>query len=260
MAAMPSSEREARLAQLQSVLHERARVVACDANGLVALEKAPGLLSHPNGGAIDRRAVLAAPYDPLRREYAISSQLPPPVLLNRLDQATGGLLLLALDGAVARAVRSAFGNFAVEKTYFAITRWARSFDRERWRDAIREVRGEGVVRVGPGGHLRALTEVFFRTSRQIGPMTLALLELHPITGRTHQLRFQCARRGMPIVGDEIYGDFPSNRISAKFFGGRQLQLHAAKLSLTYQLGVQSHFFSAESAQTGPFLGKFLGQG
>ena len=42
-----------------------------------------------------------------------------------------------------------------------------------------------------------------------GPM--ALLELKPKTGRTHQLRIQCAQRGMAILGDQTYGDFQRNR-------------------------------------------------
>jgi len=34
------------------------------------------------------------------------------------------------------------------------------------------------------------------------------LELHPITGRTHQLRIHCAEVGSGIVGDSLYGDNP----------------------------------------------------
>jgi len=40
---------------------------------------------------------------------------------------------------------------------------------------------------------------------------MALLELRPTTGRTHQLRIQCANRGVPIVGDRTYGEFKKNR-------------------------------------------------
>ena len=54
----------------------------------------------------------------------------------------------------------------------------------------------------------------------------ALLELQPKTGRTHQLRIQCANRGFPIVGDQTYGDFQKNR----FLRGSLLCLHAEAIS------------------------------
>jgi 23S rRNA pseudouridine1911/1915/1917 synthase len=51
------------------------------------------------------------------------------------------------------------------------------------------------------------------------------LEVHPITGRTHQIRLHLAFLGCPVVGDRIYGRrHPSLKVS------RQL-LHAARLKL-----------------------------
>jgi 23S rRNA pseudouridine1911/1915/1917 synthase len=53
----------------------------------------------------------------------------------------------------------------------------------------------------------------------------ALLEFHPLTGRTHQIRLHCAFLGCPIVGDEIYGrKKPSIAIDRHF-------LHAQKLKI-----------------------------
>ena len=52
-----------------------------------------------------------------------------------------------------------------------------------------------------------------------------LLEFHPLTGRTHQIRLHCAFLGSPIVGDEIYGrKNPSIKIGRQF-------LHAIKLKV-----------------------------
>jgi tRNA pseudouridine32 synthase/23S rRNA pseudouridine746 synthase len=53
---------------------------------------------------------------------------------------------------------------------------------------------------------------------------LALLELKPVTGRTHQLRVHCQASGFPIVGDPIYGSAPRA-------GGPGLHLHARALTL-----------------------------
>jgi 23S rRNA pseudouridine1911/1915/1917 synthase len=52
-----------------------------------------------------------------------------------------------------------------------------------------------------------------------------LLEFHPLTGRTHQIRLHCAFLGCPIVGDEVYGrKKPSIEISRHF-------LHAYRLKI-----------------------------
>jgi tRNA pseudouridine32 synthase/23S rRNA pseudouridine746 synthase len=53
---------------------------------------------------------------------------------------------------------------------------------------------------------------------------LTLLELRPITGRTHQLRVHCAASGFPILGDPIYGTAPR-------FGGPGLHLHARSVTV-----------------------------
>jgi len=57
-----------------------------------------------------------------------------------------------------------------------------------------------------------------------GEKRLTLLELRPITGRTHQLRVHCAASGFPILGDPIYGTAPR-------FGGPGLHLHARSITL-----------------------------
>src|SRR5689334_19923161 len=57
-----------------------------------------------------------------------------------------------------------------------------------------------------------------------GAERLTLLELRPITGRTHQLRVHCAAMNFPILGDPIYG-------TALRFAGPGLHLHARSVSV-----------------------------
>ncbi len=72
--------------------------------------------------------------------------------------------------------------------------------------------------VAPPPHPGALTRSD-PPPRGEGDKPLALLELRPVTGRTHQLRVHCAASGFPILGDPIYGTAPR-------FGGPGLHLHA----------------------------------
>ncbi|QFU15016.1 RluA family pseudouridine synthase [Microvirga thermotolerans] len=57
-----------------------------------------------------------------------------------------------------------------------------------------------------------------------GSRRLTLLELRPVTGRTHQLRVHCAAMNFPILGDPIYGTAPR-------FGGPGLHLHARSVTV-----------------------------
>lgn len=75
---------------------------------------------------------------------------------------------------------------------------------------------------------------------------LSLLRLEPHTGRSHQLRVQCARRRLPIVGDQTYGDFARNREFARRTGLKRLFLHSLATSFTYDWQGRACSFAAEA--------------
>jgi 23S rRNA-/tRNA-specific pseudouridylate synthase len=79
-----------------------------------------------------------------------------------------------------------------------------------------------------------------------GPVRVSLIRLEPQTGRSHQLRVQCAKRGLPIVGDQTYGNFGANRAFVKGGGLKRMFLHSQAISLEYQFGGRALAFSAEA--------------
>ncbi|MDR2576490.1 MAG: hypothetical protein LBC42_00325, partial [Puniceicoccales bacterium] len=242
------------IAVLRKFLHANAVVVHCDANGLVAIEKPAAVISHPNGEVADDRALIRAPYDAKLRCYKLfdGKEMSLCYLLNRLDGATGGLLLLALQQSVAKAVRAAFFERTVRKIYHAFVRFDRNFSKERWADPLRKEKVEKFVRTKISGKELALTDVVFCEDRRVNDFHIALLQLCPITGKTHQLRVQCARRRMPIVGDRTYGDFAWNRAFIAATGCRDLQLHSSALQFSYKLSDKFYHFSAVSPDTDTF--------
>jgi 23S rRNA pseudouridine955/2504/2580 synthase len=73
---------------------------------------------------------------------------------------------------------------------------------------------------------------------------LAIIRLQPQTGRTHQLRVQCALRGISIVGDKNYGDFTFNRKIARATKVDRLCLHAGEIEFKLVVdGVTINFFA-----------------
>jgi 23S rRNA-/tRNA-specific pseudouridylate synthase len=80
--------------------------------------------------------------------------------------------------------------------------------------------------------------------KNAGDPRLALIQLEPRTGRSHQLRVQCARRNLPIVGDQTYGDFSRNRTFAKSTGSKRLFLHSMTTGFDYEYRGTRQTFSA----------------
>lgn len=232
------------------------RLVAEDAVGLLAFHKPTGILSHPNEAKDIGRSLLAGRYD-LRQEcYEMGEKgKPRPVwLLNRLDSGTSGILLCALNKEVADIVRRQFAEGRVRKKYFALVFGAISPSRQVWRDRLHVTHEEGQLRTSAEGSAVAETEV--RLERVFpGRFTISLVELWPKTGRTHQLRVQCAKRKLPIVGDQTYGNFSWNREFARATQRKRLFLHSAEVELALEVGGRRVKFWARDPLPGEFVPK-----
>ena len=126
-------------------------------------------------------------------------------IVHRLDRDTSGCLLLGKGLAAAQHFDEQFRNGAVAKTYLALVQGVPAPDRfevSAWLGPDRRRPGKVVAAAGPARGLRSahtLVEVLQRFQRY------ALLQLHPQTGRSHQLRVHLASVGHPIVGDQDYG-------------------------------------------------------
>jgi 23S rRNA-/tRNA-specific pseudouridylate synthase len=65
---------------------------------------------------------------------------------------------------------------------------------------------------------------------------------------------QCAKRHLPIVGDQTYGDFRRNREFAKASGEKRLFLHSLETAFTYAWAGRTHAFAAHAALPAEFGG------
>ncbi len=223
--------------------------VAVDANGLAALNKPEGVLSHPNGPRDVARSLLTAPYD----GEAECFEWPAPGggvhrlwLINRLDSATSGLILAASDGAVAREVRSQFQRRRVRKTYEALVFGVPRKPSETWKDLLNVRKMAGHIRTAAGGGSLPAESRVTLVRAGTGEPRLSLIRLEPQTGRSHQLRVQCAKRSLPIVGDRTYGDFAANRAFTRAGGPKRMFLHSRSVAFEYDLGGARHSFAAEA--------------
>jgi 23S rRNA pseudouridine1911/1915/1917 synthase len=161
---------------------------------MMALNKPPGLPVHPSA-SYHRNTVSFI----LQEKYGYADA---PRIAHRLDRETSGLLLCSRSPEHERALKWAFEDRKMQKTYLAIVR-GRMADDSGTIDMpmARPDQGHHVLMcVRPDG-LHAVTD--YRV-RERGPEH-TLVELFPRTGRQHQLRVHLSAIGHSIVGDKLYG-------------------------------------------------------
>jgi tRNA pseudouridine65 synthase len=225
-------------------------VIVHDANGLAALSKPVGVLSHPNAGGDEPRSLLTVRYMPEGEffEWRGTGEGAPPRrlwLLNRLDSATSGVLLVAAEQRLAEVIRAQFKHKQVKKAYAALVFGRPPEKIQMWRDFLAVQKRGAKVRTATAGNIPSESQMSIVRSGQKEPK-LTLIRLEPRTGRSHQLRVQCAKRQLPIVGDQTYGDFSRNRAFAKQTGNKRLFLHSLETIFDYELNGKKFSFSAKA--------------
>src|SRR5687767_11941036 len=224
-------------------------LIVRDEHGLAALYKPAGVLSHPNERGDERRSLVNAKYVVDGEFFEWTSADPHSAnpqrlwLLNRLDSATSGVILVAASAKLAAVIRAHFKRKEVYKEYVALVFGAPRASTEVWRDRLAVQKRGGQIRTAAhAGHVPAECRMTLVRKNSSEPRR-ALIRLEPTTGRSHQLRVQCAKRHLPIVGDQTYGDFALNRGFAKETRTKRLFLHSMSTRFEYEFGRARQKFS-----------------
>ena len=220
------------------------KLLTKDTNGLAAFDKPAGVLSHPNEPKEEPRALLMCHYDEAGECFTWRGSANTERclwLLNRLDSATSGVILTAASKELAEAIKLQFAKKKVNKIYQTLVFGKPGVRFQVWRDMMAVQRKGGVVRAHTVGNVPSVTHMHYVKSA-MGTFTTSLLRLEPHTGRSHQLRVQCAKRHLPIVGDQNYGNFAQNKAFAKKTNNKRLFLHSNETSFEYDFsGVACKF-------------------
>lgn len=225
-----------KVSELGIPLDKNCQLIEHHSSGVFAFEKAPGVLSHPNNKLSKKsRSLLNAEYCKEEECYewqnsdGTKKKL---YLCHRLDSPTSGIIIGSTDSKIAENLKKKFENREVEKTYLAITPHNPKVREGIWRDRLIEKRNDGNLRVVRGNGPECLVKVKI-LRRNCSRYNLQLIEMKPLTGRTHQLRVQSMLRRVPVLGDKTYGDFSLNRRIQKATKLDRLCLHSAEIRFTY---------------------------
>lgn len=130
------------------------------------------------------------PYNLSKSSEIDSLKWPRPV--HRIDKSTSGLVLIAKTRIAHATLGKYFEQNLIQKTYIAIV------------TGTPACKGEIKTEVNGLAAISSFKKI--KTVNSLRDGTLSLLELHPKTGRTHQLRIHLASIGHPIAGDVLYGN------------------------------------------------------
>ena len=165
--------------------------------------------------------------------------------VHRLDRNTAGLLVFALNARAEEELLAAFRERAVRKEYEAVCVGIFAEKQARLAAYLVKDAARAQVRIFARPHAGALpVETEYEVLEERGGLSRVRIVLH--TGRTHQLRVQCAKHGMPILGDATYGDFKANRRLRAASGIGRLFLHCSQTVLHLEMAGNAADFSASA--------------
>jgi len=188
---------------------------------LLLVNKPAGMVVHPSVGHYTGTLVHAALGHSPDME-GVGGEVRPGVV-HRLDKDTSGLILLAKNDAAHQQLQRQFKDRSVEKVYLALVDGRPPTPSGRIEAPIgrdpRHRKRMAVVHAGKGREAITIYHTIESFSEH------SLLEVHPKTGRTHQIRVHLAFINCPVVGDREYGRRrPTLPIERQF-------LHAASLTI-----------------------------
>ncbi len=169
---------------------------------LVVVDKPAGMVVHPAPGHASGTLVNALLHH--CQGLAGIGGVMRPGIVHRLDRGTSGVMVAAKHDAAHLALSQQFHDHTIERVYLAFVRGVPGAETGHVARPIgRHHRDRKRMSVATRHGRDARTA--WRVVARYPAAGVSLLEVRPETGRTHQIRVHLSHRGLPLVGDKVYG-------------------------------------------------------
>lgn len=201
---------------------------------IIVINKAAGILVHPSN-----KVKTGTLTNALSHYFLVSGQKSARTgLVHRLDAHTSGIIVIAKSLRAHRGLSKAFHERHVSKSYVTIVRGVIVKDAEMIDAPIgHDPKTWPRWKVMDDGRP---SQTKYQVLKRFQSHTL--LELEPLTGRTHQIRIHCAFIGHPVIGDPFYGR--SLEVSSNEPHLKQHLLHASRLEFLHPVTKEQMSFEA----------------
>lgn len=172
-------------------------------------------------------------------------------LVHRLDKDTSGLMIVAKTSSAASKWTKLIAGKEIKKEYLALCT-----------GTLKEKKGVICEDIEQHGQIKqAITNFIVEKEwnekiedENTGPLELKLCLVRLIldTGRMHQIRIHLAKKGCPIAGDDLHGNFKANKLLKKALKIKRLQLASVRLSIPLNFISSEVCYKTENSDSAKF--------
>lgn len=204
---------------------------------ILVINKPAGFLTHPVSEKETSKSIAgwAIKKYPQIKKVGDNPKLRPGIV-HRLDKFTSGLLIIAKTQQSFEYFKKQFKERKIEKTYLALVYGKPAKTMDTVISPLGKIGIKQTVNLKGKKELKekeAITRYKVLKTYKTEKGMYSLLEINPLTGRTHQIRIHTNSIGHPIVGDILYGAKKTKKDSVNL---NRLFLHAYRLKLTTPSG------------------------
>ncbi len=194
---------------------------------LLVVNKPARLLTVPGRHPANRDCLLSR----------VQLEFPGASVVHRLDYDTSGLVILPLTKKALSAISIQFQQRQTKKLYQAVVAGELSQTQGQVNAALApDPDNRPLYKIDPNGKA---SQTYYRVLKTLPEQQASLVELEPVTGRSHQLRLHMKALGHVILGDPFYAPMELQNKTSR------LMLHAWSLSFTHPVTEKAVTFQAE---------------